>query len=366
MSKDTTLAGTCKDTSKAWQKYVVLNEKKLSTIDYEIDKDLPKDEIKTLIIEKTAGKYVPSIGKDYPTGTKLKILDIKIKSVNVLVGNKSKTIDCASVSIENAKGLLPLRIIKKPTNGSTQARVASGAVAQSKIFPYVKKLADENDLGLVYQSSFAIAGSGKTDVILSVAGTEIHIEVKGDNKNTGKVVMYDKTYTRGEGSFKARNPDPIDEYALCLFPKTSTDDKAAGPFETIMNMFRDGRMLSKDVGAGGKSGVKSAKEFGFAGDEGVIAKAGKFPSEFTSDDSTVRDTARLKIIEKLKKSGDDYFAVVNDNNVKMFFVSDKNDTTNANILKLPPFPSVLSFTMRDYGGVGKKKLRVGIEVVLKL
>jgi hypothetical protein len=344
MSLSTSLAQTrTTDGRSAWQKYVVDN-KDFSAMTFEIDKDLPSNSSKKLIV-KSGGKF-SWISTSIKTGDKIKITSNKTTTIKEDWLGKPQ--ECAEVKIDGQSGYIPIRNIKKPTN--VQNRVKTGAVAQMKITPYVGKLADQLDLGLVTELSQAKKGSNVADVVVSVSGKKIQIEVKNDSSGKGEVSMYDKTYTRGVGCFgETRDSDTLDGFTQALFPTLSGQRLA---FETAIDKFRSGEFTSK-------SKVKSTEEFGFIGDLGVINRTGKIPLEFSSTDTSILKSIREEILKKLRKGGDDYFAFVQGDTVNMFYTG-KSKSDTANVLKLPVYPNLKFFKLDTYGSAPARRLRTKI------
>ena len=324
------------DGRSAWQKYVGDNQD-LAGTDYEIDKNLPKTSVKSLILETSNGVYAIR-SQEYEPGTKLKILD---KNKKIIKLENGTTYECAQVSIQGDEGYLPIRIIKKPT--SATGRIKTGAMAQKQVPLAVSKIADELDLGMVSLVSEAKIGSQAGDVVLDVGGKKIQVEVKSGASGGKEITLYDKTYQRG------KKFADIDSYAQAIFSTRST-------FEEVIDQFRSGSRVPKKMPTD-----YDPKTIGFIGDEGVKNASGKIPSDFQITDSKVLNSLRNKLLEKFQKGGDTYFAFVAGSEVKMFFVG-KN--TSDNVLKRPEFPRLKTFKLDTYGSAPSKRLRVGIKVTL--
>ena len=388
MSISRTLAGICSDgITSAWNAYVT-NRKGWSTTEYEIDKDIPA--IRNLTTD--ADKF----GKEFPSGTKLKILDTTIyrRRVEKKLGDSRNTVDveCAKVQIGNEKGYLPIRVIKKPRQ--TAARVSAGAIAQTRIVPALQNLnnilvaEDEGkDFGTVTLVSSAVAGSTKTDVLIEVNGKRMGIEVKNQkrlNNGYAEVSMYDKTYTRGKvtGNDALRN-EAIDKYMGYFPPERfkSEDGVLRTTFEQIIDGIRDGKIQLKK-----RSETESyidPMRYGFIGDPGVTTKGGGIPGNFWTDDFDALEKVRDNILQKLQTPSsenyrDDYFTVVQGENIYMYYTG-KIDNKQNNPLGMPPLPDLDSFYLSTYGGFrakqgdneatnlpGRGKMRVKVVVKFKL
>lgn len=350
MSLSTSLAQPrTTDGRSAWQKYVVDNPN-FSTTNFVVDKDIPKSSPKQLIV-KSGGKFGWVSTRVQP-GDKLLITSNKTTTIKEDWLGEPQV--CAEVKIDGQVGYVPIRNIKKPT--STQNRVKTGAKAQAMITPYVGRLADKLDLGPVTELSQAKKGSNVADVVLSVGGKKIQVEVKNDSSGKGAVAMYDKTYTRGIGCYgESRNSDTLDGFAQALFPSLKGK---TGAFEVAIDKFRSGEFKSK-------SKVNSTQEFGFIGDSGVINKTGKIPLEFKTTDSNILKMIRESILKKLRKGGDDYFAFVTPTTVNMFYTG-SNKSDKENVLKLPVYPNLKSFSLDSYGAAPSKRLRVSIFVLFDI
>jgi hypothetical protein len=366
MAKGTLAEPKTSDGTSAWEKYV--EKWPWKTTEYEIIKNLPSSILKSFIRIKN---QEPELVSEYPSGTKFKILSDKTKNLSIKdFPSRGRTTSalCAEVMIGKEKGYLPIRIIKKPTQ--TSSRVAKGAVAQKQILGGLIRLNEKRkalidsgqpskpEFGYVTELSTAAVGSQKTDVKLKVKGVEINVEVKNNEvfaQNSANFAIYDRTYAR-YAIRTARNTEgslEIDGYARLLRGKKETDTLT---FEDMIDDIR------KD---------KSKLQYGFIGDEGVTSKTGSIPSsDFSADsgDSTVLGYIKDKILAKFRKSKDDYFAVVQRDDIYMFFVG-----TGENVLELPDFPTPTSCKFETYGGFkptidealpGKGKMRV--KIMLKI
>ncbi len=74
---------------------------------------------------------------------------------------------------------------------------------------------------------------------------------------------------------------------------------------------------------------------------------------------------RESILKKLRKGGDDYFAFVTPSTVNMFYTG-SNKSDKDNVLQLPVYPNLRSFSLETYGAAPTKRLRVKIFVLFDI
>lgn len=238
--------------------------------------------------------------------------------VYVLIGLKSPLARYAS-------GYMPLSNLANPNNAQT--RVTNGAAAQMTFAEKLQKME-----GVEIEST-APMSSQAPDVVATINGEEAQFEIKGRNTAVAPITFFDKSARRGQ------EDAVLDEIA-----ETFTSGKIKS-FERMIDAFR-----------------KRNPEVGYPGDEGTPA-SGKLPPEFrVKDNPEVFERVRDYLIEHLHLHNDNYFGVVN---------RDDMDTTEVfwtgggpNPLNAPEFPPLTFVLLDTYGGAYKGAMRVALKVQL--
>ncbi len=233
-------------------------------------------------------------------------------------------------------------------SAKVKKRVRAGLASQEVVSYYVKAHAEE--LGFKYRvASKAGYGQQSTDLSFVIDGSRYNFEVKGAAGRESRITVFDKSVRR-------RNvPTEIQRVSLAFVRTLRVNGERVdkllerGNYEPgflgLIDFFRD--HVDPTVG--------------LAEDENSTS-SGKLPRDlFTRDPSVCLETRQV-ILDVLRTSGDNYFAV---HDKSTDDVDAWHTGLGTDLLKFGRFPTVKSVALDTYGGQSKGATRIGLKVTFQ-
>lgn len=224
-------------------------------------------------------------------------------------------------------------------------RVLVGLSSQDAVGMYIR--AEARELGYRARTlSSAAFGQKDSDVVVSIGGTRVGIEVKGTAGTNKFISMFDKSVRRKSV------PDEVEKLTQALIETISIGGASLSRllsvnsysknFLGVLDFYRDN--VDRTVG--------------LAEDDNAVA-SGKLPRDFITKNSLVCAAARRLILDNLKSGGDTYFAVHNKStdDVKYWYTG-----YGTNVLNAPRFPTIREVGLDTYGGSSKGATRVALKI----
>lgn len=228
---------------------------------------------------------------------------------------------------------------------ATKHRVLKGLSSQDAVSHYLYAVA--RDLGhRTRVMSKAKYGQKGNDVIISIDGLKVGIEVKGAAGRNSPISMFDKSVRR-------RNvPKEIDMMAEAFAQVISI---GGAHLSRLMDMHAYGRGF---LGVLDFYRDRIDGAIGLAEDKNSPS-SGKIPRDFISKEPTVCSAARSIILQNLKSGEDTYFAVhdKSTDDVRYWYTG-----YGTNILNAPRFPTIREIALDTYGGASMGATRIALKI----
>ncbi len=224
-------------------------------------------------------------------------------------------------------------------------RVWAGMSSQKVVAHYL--VAEAEELG--YRAKFLSAaafGQKKNDVMLTVNGSKLSVEVKGMSGPKAAIAMFDKSVRR-------RNvPQEIDKLAEAFAAIISVGGTTLAQL-LEKNSYGRGFLGALDFYKDHMDGA-----IGLAEDKNS-PPSGKIPRDFISKDPRICQAARSIVLANLKDGGDTYFAVhdKSDDSVRFWYTG-----YGTNILDAPRFPTLKEIALDTYGGASLGATRIALKI----
>lgn len=228
---------------------------------------------------------------------------------------------------------------------NAKKRVKQGLSSQEAVSSYVR--AEAEALGLksrvLRRAKF---GQKSNDVVMSLGGIPVNLEVKGVDGFSRPIPFFDKSVRR-------RNvPPEIESLTAALIETISVGGgnlgrvmESAGYSKTflgVIDFYRD----------------KIDPTVGLAEDPNS-ASSGKLPRDMSSSDAGVTRLARKMVLDNLVSGGDNYFAI-HDKKTDDVYVWHTGHGPNP--LSYPKLPAVKRVVIDTYGGASMGATRIAVKL----